>query len=191
LQKLYLIIVSSIFFYGTLTCCSSEIKAYDYVVKPGDTLSEITLMFTGTHDYEKIARENRISNPDLIFPGNLLTLPPSRPIETLRAYLHAIYKSEAIEAYKLLATQTRLNISFDEFKKALDATTFYNLDSIFICADFILNNNHILQLKILLNEDPASWGFNLIREKYKWYILLFDLNPTNPQDDGFVEWKCN
>ena len=186
-----MIIVLSIFFYGTLTCCSSEIKAYDYVVKPGDTLSEITLMFTGNHDFEKIARKNRISNPDLIFPGNLLTLPSVRPIETLRAYLSAIYKPEAIAAYNLLATQTRLNISFDKFKKALDAITFYNLDSIFICADFILNNNHILQLKILLNEDPASWGFNLIREKYKWYILLFDLNPTNPQDDGFVEWKCN
>lgn len=191
MQKLNLIIVFSIIFYGTVICCSSEIRAYDYVVRSEDTLSEITLMFTGTHEYEKIAQKNRISNPNLIYPGDLITLPSSRPTETLRDYLSAIYKSEAIEAYKLLSTNTRLNISFDEFKKALNEITFYNLDTIFICADFIVNENHILQLKILLNEDPASWGFSLIREKYRWYILLFDLNPTNPQDDGFIKWKCN
>jgi hypothetical protein len=148
-------------------------------------------MFTGTHEYETIAQQNRISNPNLIYPGDHITLPSSRPIETLRGYLSAIYKSEAIEAYKLLSTNTRSNISFDEFKNALDEITFYNLDTISICADFIVNENHILQLKILLNEDPASWGFSLIREKYRWYILLFDLNPTNPQDDGFTKWECN
>lgn len=174
-----------------VNCCCSEIRAYDYVVRSGDTLSEITLMFTGTHEYEKVAQQNRISNPNLIYPGDLITLPSSRPIETLRDYLSAIYKSEALKAYKLLSTKTRSNISFDEFKKALDEITFYNLDTISICADYIVNENHILQLKILLNEDPASWGFSLIREKYRWYILLFDLKPTNPQDDGFAKWKCN
>ena len=177
--------------YGTAFCCFSEVKAYDVVVRSGDTLSEITLMYTGTHDYEKIARQNRIPDPHLIYPGSLITLPSSRPIQTLKGYLDAIYNSKAIEAYKLLSANTRLTISFDKFTKALDEITFYNLDTIFICADFFVNQNHILQLKIRLNEDPASWGFSLIREKYKWYILLFDLNPTNPQDDGFVEWKCN
>jgi len=40
-------------------------------------------------------------------------------------------------------------------------------------------------------EDPASWGFSLVKEKYKWFIMLFDLNPTFPQDnDGFIDWKC-
>ncbi|MBW2407174.1 MAG: LysM peptidoglycan-binding domain-containing protein, partial [Deltaproteobacteria bacterium] len=168
-----------------------ETRAYDYIVRPDDTLSEITLMFTGTHDYDKIARQNRISNPDLIYPGDVIRLLPTRPLETLRDYLDAIYRSKEMKAYKLLSTHTRSNISYDEFKNALDKITFYNLNSMYICSDFIENENHILQLKILLAEDPASWGFSLIREKYKWHILLFDLNPTNPQDDGFIEWKCN
>ena len=187
MQKLALIITFS----AIVLCCFSETRAYDYIVRPEDTLSEITLMFTGTYDYDKIAQQNRISKPDLIYPGDIIRLPSTRPIETLRNYLDAIYKSEEMKAYKLLSTNTRSNISYDEFKKALDKITFYNLDSMRICADFIENKNHILQIKILLAEDPASWGFNLIREKYKWYILLFDLNPTNPQDDGFIEWKCN
>lgn len=192
MHKFTLIIVFLIVtFSGIVLCCSSEIRAYDYIVRQEDTLSEITLMFTGTHDYDKIARKNRISNPDLIYPGDIIRLPPSRPIDTLRNYLDAIYKSEEMKAYKLLSTNTRSNISYDQFKKALDKITFYNLDTMHICADFIENGNHILQIKILLAQDPASWGFNLIREKYKWYILLFDLNPTNPQDDEFIEWKCN
>jgi hypothetical protein len=187
LKKLILIII----FFGIVLCYFSETRAYDYIVKPEDTLSEITLMFTGTHDYDKIAQQNRISNPDLIYPGDIIRLSSSRPIETLRNYLDAIYKSKETKAYKLLSINTRSNISYDEFKNALDKITFYNLDSMRICSDFIENKNHILQIKIWLAQDPASWGFNLIREKYKWYIVLFDLNPTNPQDDGFVEWRCN
>jgi hypothetical protein len=114
-------------------------------------------MFTGIHDYRKIARQNRISNPDLIYPGDIIRLPSSRPIETLRNYLSAIYESEEMKAYKLLSANTRLNISYDEFNKALDKITFYNLDSMRICADFIDNENHILQIKIWLAQDPASW----------------------------------
>lgn len=192
MQKLTLIIIFLIIiFSGIVSCCFSEARAYDYIVRPEDTLSEITLMFTGTHDYDKIAQQNRISNPDLIYPGDIIRLPSLRPIKTLRSYLTAIYKSEEMKAYKLLSSNTRSNISYDQFKKALDKITFYNLDSMRICSDFVENEHHILQIKIWLAEDPASWGFNLIRENYKWYILLFDLNPTNPQDDGFIEWKCN
>ena len=192
LRKLTLTIICLVIsFYGIVLCYSSEARAYDYIVRPKDTLSEITLMFTGTHDYDKVARQNRISNPNLIYPGEIITLNSSRPIETLRSYLASIYKSEEMKAYKLLSTKTRSNISYDEFKKALGKITFYNLNAMRICADFIENKNHILQIKILLAQDPASWGFNLIREKYKWYVLLFDLNPTSPQGDGFIEWRCN
>lgn len=187
LETVILIVILS----GIVLSRSSEAMAYDYVVRPKDTLSEITLMFTGTHDYDKIAQQNRISNPNLIYPGDIITLPSTRPLETLRIYLDAIYNSEEMKAYELLSTTTRSNMSFHDFKNALDKITFYNLDAMRICADFIANGNHILQIKILLAEDPASWGFNLIREKYRWYILLFDLNPTNPQDDGFVEWRCD
>ena len=98
-------------------------------------------MYTGTHDYEKIAKQNRISNPNLIYPGDLITLPSSRPTETLRSYLSTIYKFKATEAYKLLSTNTRLNIPLNEFKKALGKITFYNLDTISICADFIENGD--------------------------------------------------
>jgi hypothetical protein len=178
-------------FFGTELCCSVETWAYEYIVKPKDTLSEITLMFTGTHDYHKIAQQNRISNPDVIYPGDIIRLPSSRPNRTLRNYLNAIYKSDEMKAYQLLSANTRSKIAYDDFKKALDKITFYNLDTMRICADFVENGYHVIQIKILLAEDPASWGFSLIRQKYKWYILLFDLNPTNPQDDGFIEWKCN
>lgn len=43
-----------------------------YTVKPGDTLSEIAERF-GT-SYQKLQRLNRISNPDLIYPGQQLRI---------------------------------------------------------------------------------------------------------------------
>ncbi|MEL4358190.1 MULTISPECIES: LysM peptidoglycan-binding domain-containing protein [unclassified Luteococcus] len=44
-----------------------------YTVKPGDTLSEIGAKF-GV-DYMDIARANGVKNPDLIFPGQVFTIP--------------------------------------------------------------------------------------------------------------------
>jgi hypothetical protein len=183
--------VFSVIFFGATIYYCPEISAYEYVVRSGDTLSEITLMFTGTHDYQRVARQNGIANPDLIHPGDPISLSSSRPVAALKGYLSAIYEAEAVTAYKLLSTCTRSRISFGDFKKSLAEITFYNLDTIFICADFLANDNHILQLKIRFSEDPASWGFSMIREKYRWYVLLFDLNPTNPQDDGSIEWRCD
>ena len=192
LRKTIVIIASFVFILsGIITSHASDRGTYDYIVRPSDTLSEITLMYAGTHDYFKIAQANDISNPDLILPGDKITLPLSRPVETLREYLRAIYNSKGLEAYKLLSTDTRSKFAFEEFQKSLKEVTFYDLNSMSVCGDFIVNSNHILQIKVYIEEDPASWGFNLIREKYKWYVLLFDLNPTFPRYNGFLEWECH
>ena len=43
-----------------------------YVVKSGDTLSGIAAKFGTT--YQKIARDNNISNPNIIYPGQKLII---------------------------------------------------------------------------------------------------------------------
>lgn len=166
-------------------------ESYRYIVRPGDTLSEIVLMYAGTHDFIKVAQANDILLPDLIHPGQKITVPSSRPIMTLKEYLSSIYESGVSDAYKLLSFSSRQKFSFKDFQDSLKETTFYDLNSISICADFVCKGKHILQMRVYLEEDAANWGFNLIREKYKWYILLFDLNPTSPRENGYVEWKCN
>ncbi len=192
LNQIIVIIASFLLvLYGGMSCHASDHEGYNYIVRPGDTLSEITLMYAGSHDYFKIAQANDISNPDLIFPGDKITVPLSRPVGTLREYLRAIYGSKELEAYKLLSTDTRSKFAFEEFENSIKEMTFYDLNSMSVCGNFIDKGNHILQVKVYLKEEPASWGFNLIREKYKWYVLLFDLNPTFPRYNGFLEWKCH
>ena len=47
-----------------------------YVVKEGDTLWDISSRLTGDPlNYRTIAGQNRIPNPDLIFPGQQLQAP--------------------------------------------------------------------------------------------------------------------
>lgn len=43
-----------------------------YIVKSGDTLSEIAQKFNTT--YQKIAKDNNISNPNLIYPNQKLVI---------------------------------------------------------------------------------------------------------------------
>ena len=45
----------------------------DFTLQPGDTLGEIGARF-GV-DYHEIARVNGIENPDLIYPGQVFTIP--------------------------------------------------------------------------------------------------------------------
>lgn len=46
-----------------------------YIVKKGDTLWHISKRFTGNpFNYPRVASDNRIANPDLIFPGQRITL---------------------------------------------------------------------------------------------------------------------
>ena len=44
----------------------------EYIVKSGDTLSEIAQKYNTT--YQKIAQDNNIENPNLIYPGNVLRI---------------------------------------------------------------------------------------------------------------------
>jgi 2',3'-cyclic-nucleotide 2'-phosphodiesterase/3'-nucleotidase len=53
-----------------------EVPSTIYVVKEGDTLSYIAMVFTGKpSNYKKIAADNNIDNPDLIFPGQKIKVP--------------------------------------------------------------------------------------------------------------------
>ena len=51
---------------------ASETKTYTYIVKDGDTLSGIAAKYNTT--YQKIAKDNSIENPDLIFAGQKLKI---------------------------------------------------------------------------------------------------------------------
>lgn len=56
---------------------------YSYKIKAGDTLSKIAATFSTTVD--KIAKDNNISNPNIIHVGDLLTIKVesnSTPIES-------------------------------------------------------------------------------------------------------------
>lgn len=48
------------------------VETITYVVRPGDTLSQIALRFGTT--YQQIVLLNNLSNPDLIYPGQVLTI---------------------------------------------------------------------------------------------------------------------
>ena len=50
-----------------------DIKPSVYIVKPGDTLSEIASMYGTT--YQELARYNNIDNPNLIYPGQEIKIP--------------------------------------------------------------------------------------------------------------------
>jgi len=52
---------------------SMRVKREEYVVKPGDTLSKIA-QTRGT-TYTAIAEANKLTDPDMIFPGQKLTIP--------------------------------------------------------------------------------------------------------------------
>lgn len=58
--------------YGAGGGGGSSSGAKTYTVKQGDTLSGIAAMFGTT--YQKIAADNGIANPNLIFPGQVLTI---------------------------------------------------------------------------------------------------------------------
>lgn len=58
--------------YGTNGGSNSGGSQKTYTVKPGDTLSGIAAMFGTT--YQKIAADNGIANPNLIYPGQVLVI---------------------------------------------------------------------------------------------------------------------
>jgi nucleoid-associated protein YgaU len=47
-----------------------------YTAAPGDTLARIAIQFYGTGSlYTRIVEANNILNPDLIYPGQVFTIP--------------------------------------------------------------------------------------------------------------------
>jgi nucleoid-associated protein YgaU len=55
---------------------STPSESVVYKVKKGDTLYKITERYTGDGwNYPKVARENKIPNPDLIFPDQKIKVP--------------------------------------------------------------------------------------------------------------------
>ena len=49
-----------------------ENNVKEYVVKSGDTLSKIASMYGTT--YQQLAQINNISNPNLIYPGQIIKI---------------------------------------------------------------------------------------------------------------------
>ena len=54
---------------------NEDIKPSVYIVKPGDTLSGIALLYGTT--YQELAKYNNISDPNLIYPGEEIRIPSS------------------------------------------------------------------------------------------------------------------
>lgn len=158
-----------------------EYDSYTYKVRSGDTLSEMTLMFTGTLNYMKVAKANKIKNPDMILPGKKIRLKTKNPISLLNQYLEAIYDNKSATAYELLSAYTKANISFAEFEELLKERTEFDMNSFEVISDDLWNKQLVLLIKARLEDDPATWGFNLIREKGRWRILLLNHNPTFSQ----------
>jgi LysM repeat protein len=63
-----------------------------YIVQPHDTLSRIARQYNAS--YREIAIENRITNPDLIYPGERLKLQKTRPSHEASA-LHELLRRES------------------------------------------------------------------------------------------------
>lgn len=61
---------------GNTTVWGPKIEGSSYTVVEGDWLSTISARAYGDiYAYDKIAKANKIPNPDLIFPGQVLTIP--------------------------------------------------------------------------------------------------------------------
>jgi LysM repeat protein len=58
--------------YGANSGGGSSSGATTYTVKKGDTLSGIAARYGTT--YQKIAADNNIANPNLIYPGQVLVI---------------------------------------------------------------------------------------------------------------------
>ena len=64
-----------------------EVVTQNYIVKEGDTLGEIAKRFYGNPDYYvALAKYNKIENPALIFPGQIITIPQRLPLDNTLCY---------------------------------------------------------------------------------------------------------
>ena len=164
-----------------------ETKQFEYSVRAGDTLSEITLMFEGHLNYLDVAKSNNIKTPDLIYPGNKIIVKTKNPASRLSLYLEAIYAGDTSRAYSMLSSKSQTKYSLDTFGKSVKETTFFDLGFFELTDQTQVDGQTVVQIKVQMEEDPATWSFNLIRENKQWRILLLDLHPTFPQDDDILD----
>lgn len=74
-----------------------------YIVQAGDTLGRIAERFYGNAAlYEQLARVNNIKNPDLIFPGQIITIPRDLTV----AYDYQNNEAVVVPAYEEERTYT-------------------------------------------------------------------------------------
>jgi len=180
---MFLKISSLVLFLGAFSsyAYAEDYPNYTYKVRSGDTLSGITLMFAGTLNYMKVAKANKIVTPDLILLGKKIRLSAENPISLIDQYLEAIHENESAKAYERLSNYTKANLPPAEFERLIQERTSFDMNSFEVISDSLWNKHLVLFIRAQLEGDPASWGFNLIREKGKWRVLLLDHNPTFPQ----------
>ena len=162
---------------------------YIYQIRKGDTLRQIALLFTGNESTDEIARANGIININSIEEGTHLKLPSIHPVNTLVKYLSSIYNHDLTYAYSLLSEESQMHCSLQYFKNSCNEMAFFDLNSLKICADSIENNTRYIAVKVNMEEDPASWAFNLVYERNGWYIYLEHTNPTFPYNSRTL--KCS
>ena len=58
------------------TAASTDIQGKSYVIKPGDTLYQISISQYGTMEkVQEICRANGLTEDEIIYPGQIIVLP--------------------------------------------------------------------------------------------------------------------
>lgn len=166
-------------FFGALAALGAETD-YAYTIRPGDTLGEIARLFCTDATYKDIARNNHIRRASRISPGQVVVIPATRPVKTLRQYLTAIANRDGGTAYALLADSTRKDYSPDDFDSAMAGSGAFDMDSLKVVADSVRDGRRYVQVMARVAPDHSSWTFNLVWEDGHWRVLLQDFSINVP-----------
>lgn len=105
-------------------------KTISYVVQRGDTLSAIALEYLGDKlAYNRIASENNIKNPDLIYPGQVLKITTGGEAQTTVTETPAEENESKIDTRKVSAVLVQKNWN-DTGKDVLLNMGVFEIDSI-------------------------------------------------------------
>ena len=95
-----------------------------YIVQAGDTLGRIAERFYGNAAlYEQLARVNNIKNPDLIFPGQIITIPRDLTV----AYDYQNNEAVVVPAYEEERTYTTSTYDTQFYFFAIEVYTYDDL----------------------------------------------------------------
>ncbi len=115
---------------------------------------------------------------------NFIQLKTPIPItarQVLRQYLISMENRDYETAYDYLSQESRARHSFDEFVNSLkDGMTLFSKRHFWQ----VHKKDNKVMLGIALYQDPATWGFELIKEK-KWHIVWEQGRPYFPYPDNF------